>query len=121
MNNLIILAVATGMSFFLLCVIAANLLGMKDRNTGIIAIVGLCITFSLLVCGIVFHNTQHMLACMKYDNVVALKYDVHNGPPAKSIDESKVVFQEDYYSDRFVIMAWDDKPVDKYEQLVKAE
>lgn len=120
MNNLIILAIATGMSFFLLCVIVANAFEMKDRNIGIIAIVGVCITFSLFVCGIVFHNTQHMLACMKYDHVVALKYDVHSGP-AKSIDESKVVFQEDYFSDRLVIMAWDDKPADKYEQLVKAE
>lgn len=120
MNNLIILAVAAGMSFFVLCVIAANAFGMKDRNIGIMAIVGLCITSSLLVCGIVFHNIQHMLACMKYDNVVALKYRVNDGP-AKSIDESKVVFQEDEYGDRLVIMAWDDKPADKYEQLVKAE
>ena len=120
MNNLIILAIATGMSCFLLCMIVANAFEMKDRNIGIIAIVGVCITFSLFVCGIVFHNTQHMLACMKYDNVVALKYRVNDGP-AKSIDESKVVFQEDEYGDRFVIMAWDDKPADKYEQLVKAE
>lgn len=120
MNNLIILAIATGMSFLVLCEIAANLLGMKDRNTGIIAIVGICITFSLFMCGIMFHNTQHMLACMKYDNVVALKYRVNDGP-AKSIDESKVIFQEDEYGYRLVIIAWDDKPADKYEQLVKAE
>jgi len=120
MNDFIILAIATGMSFFFLCMIVANAFEMKDRNIGLIAIVGVFITFSLFVCGIVFHNTQHMLACMKYDNVVALKYRVNDGP-AKSIDESKVVFQEDEYGDRFVIMAWDDKPADKYEQLVKAE
>lgn len=86
---------------------------------------GFAVSFALIVMAFCFTSLKHMVACIKYDNVIVLDYCI-NTAPSRDIDPDKVIYHEDYSGSyqtyRYVIMAWnDEKPVSQYDKLVQKQ
>lgn len=88
-------------------------------------ICGFLTSFILMVMSFCFSSFKHMVACIKYDNVVVVDYMMHTSPTIH-IDPSKIIYSNDYESPchnyRYIIMAWnDEKPVSQYDKLVQKQ
>lgn len=86
--------------------------------------IGSVLVFSLIVLSMCFYNVKHAIACLKYDHVIVIDWNLRASCPMQ-IDERRVILSEDYcnggqHSYRTVIMAWNDEnSKDSYDCLVK--
>ena len=96
-------------------------LGNKQHIVPVVAI-GSIFSLIIFTLAFMFECPVHLIACLKYDHVIVMDFNISNGP-IMPIDYSKVIWQRDYRTDNFystVIMAWnDEKLFDKYDTLVK--
>lgn len=114
-------------SFFILGVI---LMGITGIIHGVIKyyksqtlICGFAASFILIAMSFCFSSIKHMVACIKYDNVVVVDYLISTNPTI-NIDSSKIVYANDHVefcqNYRYVIMAWNNESLAKqYDKLIE--